>query len=102
VTEPIAVPREPICPSCGKTDKTLWPEGCNNEWHREEWERLQQELADERLAFNHANEVNGKLQQENAKLREALKEARPYLYETLDAPIDVRNKVSDALQEASK
>jgi hypothetical protein len=42
------------------------------------------------------------VQQENAKLREALKEARPYLYETLDAPIDVRNKVSDALLEASK
>jgi hypothetical protein len=41
-------------------------------------------------------------EQENAKLREALKEARPYLYETLDAPIDVRNKVSDALLEASK
>ena len=79
MTQPHAL--ESICPSCGKTDKTLWPEGCNNQWHKEEWERLQQE---------------------NAKLREALKKARPYLYETLDAPIDVRNKVSDALLEASK
>jgi hypothetical protein len=26
---------ESICPSCGKTDRLLWPEGCNNAWHRE-------------------------------------------------------------------
>ena len=41
-------PIQDICPSCGKTDKTLWPEGCNNVWHREEWERLQQENANQR------------------------------------------------------
>jgi hypothetical protein len=47
MTQPIQVPHalESICPSCGKVDKTLWPEGCNNEGHKEEWTRLQQENA---------------------------------------------------------
>jgi hypothetical protein len=39
---------EPICPSCGKTDRTLWPEGCNNAWHREGMEAALRER-DERI-----------------------------------------------------
>jgi hypothetical protein len=40
---------EPICPSCGKTDRLLWPEGCNNAWHRE-WVVAALRERDERIA----------------------------------------------------
>ena len=63
MTEPIQVPLESICSSCGKTDKSEWNEGCPNEWHKEEWERLQKE---------------------NVKLREALKWALPFAEEAPD------------------
>jgi hypothetical protein len=40
---------ESICPSCGKTDRLLWPEGCSNAWHREGMEGALRER-DKRIA----------------------------------------------------